>query len=47
MKLNFLGKGSAFYPVFGNTGAYLRSGSELYLLDCGRPSLIRSTERKT
>ena len=35
MKLNFLGKGSAFYPVFGNTGAYLRSGSELYLLDCG------------
>ena len=35
MKLNFLGKGSAFYPLYGNTGAYIKNGDELYLLDCG------------
>ena len=35
MKLNFLGKGSAFYPLYGNTGAYMRFEDELYLLDCG------------
>ncbi|MCB7318201.1 MBL fold metallo-hydrolase [Lacrimispora sp. 210928-DFI.3.58] len=35
MKLNFLGKGSAFYPVYGNTGAYFLYGKELYLIDCG------------
>lgn len=35
MKLNFIGKGSAFYPVYGNTGAYILEGKELYLLDCG------------
>lgn len=35
MKLNFLGKGSAFYPVYGNTGAYILRGNELYLIDCG------------
>lgn len=35
MKLNFLGKGSAFYPRYGNTGAYMLCGKELYLIDCG------------
>lgn len=35
MDLKFLGKGSAFYPVYGNTGAYMLYGKELYLLDCG------------
>ncbi len=35
MKLNFLGKGCAFYPVYGNTGAYFLKGKELYLIDCG------------
>ena len=35
MELKFLGKGSAFYPVYGNTGAYMLYGKELYLIDCG------------
>ncbi len=35
MKLNFFGTGSAFYPPYGNTGAYLLRGRELYLIDCG------------
>lgn len=35
MNLNFLGKGSAFYPLYGNTGAYMRFKDQLYLLDCG------------
>ena len=35
MELNFTGKGSAFYPPFKNTGAYMLSGKALYLIDCG------------
>lgn len=35
MKLNFLGKGAAFYPAYGNTGAYMLDNKDLYLLDCG------------
>lgn len=35
MKLNFLGKGAAFYPAYGNTGAYFLHGKDLYLIDCG------------
>lgn len=35
MKLNFFGTGSAFYPPYGNTGAYFLKGRELYLIDCG------------
>lgn len=35
MKLNFLGKGAAFYPQYGNTCAYFIKGTSLYLLDCG------------
>lgn len=35
MKLNFLGKGAAFYPTYGNTGAYILDQKDLYLLDCG------------
>ena len=35
MEWNFMGKGSAFYPPFGNTGAYMLLEKELYLLDCG------------
>ena len=34
MELNFTGKGSAFYPPFKNTGAYMLSGKALYLIDC-------------
>lgn len=35
MTLTFLGKGAAFYPAYGNTGAYFWHGKNLYLLDCG------------
>ncbi len=35
MKLNFLGKGCAFYPLYGNTSACFISGKELFLMDCG------------
>lgn len=35
MELKFLGNGSAFYPVYGNTCAYMLYGKELYLIDCG------------
>lgn len=35
MKWDFIGKGSAFYPPYGNTGAYMLREKELYLLDCG------------
>ncbi len=35
MKLSFLGKGCAFYPLYGNTCAYFVHEKELYLLDCG------------
>lgn len=35
MKLNFLGKGAAFFPEYGNTVAYMIEGENLFLLDCG------------
>ena len=35
VKWNFIGKGSAFYPPYGNTGAYMAVEDTLYLLDCG------------
>ena len=35
MKLNFLGRGSAFNPKEGNTSAYFIENNELFLIDCG------------
>lgn len=35
MVLTFLGKGAAFYPAYGNTGAYFWVEKALYLIDCG------------
>ncbi len=35
MQLKFFGKGSAFYPTFGNTCAYFTKKDDLFLLDCG------------
>ena len=43
MEWNFMGKGSAFYPPFGNTGAYMLLEKELYLLDVGRGHLTICT----
>lgn len=35
MELRFLGKGAAFYPLYGNTNAYFHKNGDLFLLDCG------------
>ena len=35
MKLNFLGRGSAFNPVEGNNSAYFIDDNQLFLIDCG------------
>lgn len=35
MELKFTGKGSAFYPTLGSTGASFVTGDHLFLLDCG------------
>lgn len=35
MELIFLGTGSAFYPILGNTSAYIKRDDDLLLLDCG------------
>lgn len=35
MKLNFLGRGSAFNPKEGNTSAFFIEDNELFLIDCG------------
>lgn len=40
MELNFTGKGSAFYPPFKNTGAYMLSGKRFILLTAERPCLM-------
>ena len=33
MDLKFLGCGSAFNPVYGNTSAYFTIGQDLYVID--------------
>lgn len=35
VKLHFLGRGAAFYPVFKNTNAFFEYGKDLYCLDFG------------
>lgn len=35
MILNFIGKGSSFYPVLGSTSSYVVVNGELYVFDCG------------
>lgn len=35
MQLYFLGKGSAFYPPYGNTGCYLKKDGKILMIDCG------------
>lgn len=35
MSLTFLGKGSEFNVIDGNTSAYLQQGDSLFLIDCG------------
>lgn len=35
MILNFIGRGSSFYPVLGSTSSYVVLNNELYVFDCG------------
>lgn len=35
MELQFLGCGSAFNPLLGNTSSYIEIGRHLYLIDAG------------
>ncbi len=41
--LKFLGRGAAFYPVFGNTNAFFEMGEDLYFLDFGEAAFERVT----
>lgn len=45
MKWNFLGKGCAFYPLYGNTCAYFVHNRELYMLDCGESAFEQLYKR--
>ncbi|OON98434.1 MAG: hypothetical protein ATN35_05095 [Epulopiscium sp. Nele67-Bin004] len=35
MEIKFFGRGAGFFPKYGNNSAYITSGDELYLIDCG------------
>lgn len=39
--LNFLGRGAAFYPKFGNTNAWFAYGNDLFFLDFGEEAYHR------
>ena len=41
MKLNFLGCGSAFNPLDGNTSAYFTIGRKLYIVDVGESVFLK------
>lgn len=44
--LKFLGCGSAFNPIWGNTCAYFQLDSRLFLIDCGETVFSELFERK-
>ena len=46
MKLNFLGRGAAFFPEEGNTSAYFIDNNELFLIDCGESVYNKLVERE-
>lgn len=39
--LTFSGTGSAFYSQLGNTGAFIKRGRELFLIDCGSSTFAK------
>lgn len=39
--LTFSGTGSAFYSQLGNTGAFIKKGRELFLIDCGSSTFAK------
>lgn len=45
MKLNFLGCGSAFNPLDGNTSAYFTIGRKLYIVDVGESVFLKLYEK--
>lgn len=46
MKLNFLGRGSAFNQIEGNNSAYFIDDNQLFLIDCGENIFGRIIENK-
>ena len=45
MDLKFLGCGSAFNPVYGNTSAYFTIGKHLYVIDAGESVFLQLYQR--
>lgn len=43
--LKFLGRGAAFFPVFGNTNAYFEAGDDLFFLDFGESAFEKVYRR--
>ena len=41
LKLHFLGRGAAFYPVFRNTNAFFEKGKNLFFLDFGESAFAQ------
>lgn len=46
MNLNFLGCGSAFNPVYGNTSAYFTMGNRLYVIDAGESVFLKLYQKE-
>lgn len=46
MDLNFLGCGSAFNPIYGNTSAYFTIGSHLYVIDAGESVFLKLYQKE-
>lgn len=44
-ELRFLGYGASFYPVFGNTNAFLEADGDLYFLDFGEAAYEKVVRR--
>ena len=44
-RLKFLGRGAGFLPSEGNTSAYLKHGTILYLFDCGETVFSKLLEK--
>ena len=42
INLKFLGKGAAFYPVFGNTNAFFEKDGDLFFLDFGESAFEKA-----
>ena len=46
MDLNFLGCGSAFNPLYGNTSAYFTNKDQLYVIDGGESVFLKLYQKE-